>query len=246
MPHVSDVDLVGRLLAALVLCAAIGAERESRGQVAGLRTHVLVGLGAALFTLVSIYGFGDVLPAGSSGNGPRFDPSRIAAQIVSGIGFLGAGAIIRQGFNVRGLTTAASLWMVAAIGMAAGAGFWFGAVAATLIVLAALIGLRPLRPRIAGALGSDLVVLDLEMDDPKRVARVVQELADRGVEIQSVRTTVASDRTASQLELSVPSRIELGELLTLVATREGVRRVTGARSGGAEAEGGMASDPQER
>ena len=105
-----------------LLGGAIGLERELREREAGLRTHLLVCLGSALFTIVSAYGFHDFLVNG--GTLVRTDPTRIAAQIVTGIGFLGAGAIIRQGLSVRGLTTAATLWLVAAIGMASGAGYY--------------------------------------------------------------------------------------------------------------------------
>src|SRR5205823_9973843 len=115
-------------------------ERELREREAGLRTHLLVGVGSALFTEVSAYGFHDFLVHG--GALVRTDPTRIAAQIVTGIGFLGAGAIIRQGLTVRGLTTAATLWLVAAIGMATGAGYYEGALIAT---LGAIITLGPLR-----------------------------------------------------------------------------------------------------
>src|SRR5947208_14534242 len=121
-----------RLMVAAVLGGAIGFERELRERGAGLRTHLVVCVGSALFTLVSAYAF----------VGPRVDPTRIAAQIVSGIGFLGAGAIIRQGFSVRGLTTAATLWLVAAIGMACGAGYYSAALMAT---AAGLLTLGPLR-----------------------------------------------------------------------------------------------------
>jgi putative Mg2+ transporter-C (MgtC) family protein len=127
-------EVLLRLFVAAALGGAIGFERELRERQAGLRTHLVVSVGAALFTLVSAYGF-------KSFDG-KVDPTRIAAQIVSGIGFLGAGAIIRQGLSVRGLTTAASLWLVAAIGMAAGAGYWDGALIAT---LGALLTLGPLR-----------------------------------------------------------------------------------------------------
>jgi len=109
-----------RLAISAGLGGAIGFERELRERQAGLRTHLVVCVGSALFTLVSAYGFEDFFTA----TGTRIDPTRIAAQIVSGIGFLGAGAIIRQGLSVRGLTTAATLWLVAAIGMAAGAGYY--------------------------------------------------------------------------------------------------------------------------
>ena len=107
-----------RLVVAALLGGAIGLERELDEKAAGLRTHILVAAGSALFTIVSAYGFHDFLANG--GNVVRLDPTRIAAQIVTGIGFLGAGVIFRQGFTVRRLTTAASLWIVAAIGMAAG------------------------------------------------------------------------------------------------------------------------------
>ena len=126
-----QLDLVVRLLLAAFLGAAIGFEREVRGHPAGLRTHTLVALGSALFTELSIYGF-------PTEPGQPVDPTRIAAQIVTGIGFLGGGAILKEGLNVKGLTTAASLWAVAAIGMAAGAGNWFLAIASTAIVLMAL------------------------------------------------------------------------------------------------------------
>src|SRR6266702_8213948 len=107
-----------------------------REREAGLRTHLLVSLGSALFTMVGAYGFHSFLDSGASV--VRADPTRIAAQIVTGIGFLGAGAIIRQGLSVRGLTTAATLWLVAAIGMAAGAGYYSAAAITTALTIFAL------------------------------------------------------------------------------------------------------------
>jgi len=130
---------IARLALAAVLGGAVGLEREFREREAGLRTHLLVAMGAALFTIVSAFGFHDVL---TQNRLAVLDPSRIAAQIVSGIGFLGAGAIIRQGFSIRGLTTAATLWVVAAIGMASGAGLYSLAVSATVVALLALWPLR--------------------------------------------------------------------------------------------------------
>jgi len=131
-----------RLLVAALLGGAVGMERELRERQAGLRTHLLVSVGSALFTLVSAYGFSDVLAHSGPQVLVRLDPSRVAAQIVSGIGFLGAGAIIRQGLSVRGLTTAATLWLVAAIGMASGAGYYDAAIIAT---FGAILTLGPLR-----------------------------------------------------------------------------------------------------
>jgi putative Mg2+ transporter-C (MgtC) family protein len=124
----TQLDLALRLTVGLVLGAIIGFERELHRQPAGFRTHSLVSLGAALFTVVSAFGFsGDVV-----------DPTRIAAQIVSGIGFIGAGTILQYRGHIRGLTTAASLWSVAAIGTAAGAGLYVVAIVGTVLILVIL------------------------------------------------------------------------------------------------------------
>jgi len=133
-PSLSWLEALVRVAAAAGLGGVIGLERELDEKAAGLRTHMLVAVGSALFTMVGAYGFSD-FPSSN------VDPTRVAAQVVTGIGFLGAGLIFRQGFTIRGLTTAASLWLVAAIGMAAAAGFWKGAVIATVV---ALVSLRPL------------------------------------------------------------------------------------------------------
>jgi putative Mg2+ transporter-C (MgtC) family protein len=136
-----QIDVVIRLAAAAGLGMVIGIERELREQAAGLRTHMLVAVGACLFTLVSAYGFEAV------GTGET-DPSRVAAQIVTGIGFLGAGAILREGQWVRGLTTAASLWVVAAVGMAVGLGLFWASGVTVVITVASLWALRPFRRRL--------------------------------------------------------------------------------------------------
>src|SRR4051812_49448416 len=140
IPSLSGWEALLRLVIAAALGGAVGFERELRDREAGIRTHLLVSLGSALFTIISAYGFHEFLTAG--GVIVRADPSRIAAQIVTGIGFLGAGAIIRDGMSVRGLTTAATLWVVAAVGMACGAGYYWPAVAVTVLTLAALWPLR--------------------------------------------------------------------------------------------------------
>lgn len=124
-------QMLGRLVIAAFLGAVVGYERERAGKPAGIRTHGMVSLGAALFTVVSLYGFG----AGG-------DPARVAAQIVSGIGFLGAGAILHQRRGVQGLTTAASLWVTAAIGLAVGVGMAMMS-AATVVLVLALLRFRP-------------------------------------------------------------------------------------------------------
>jgi putative Mg2+ transporter-C (MgtC) family protein len=130
-----QLDISLRLFVAAVLGAAIGLEREIHAHPAGMRTHLLVSLGSAAFTVLSIFFF--EAPAAPNGSLPT-DPARIAAQIVSGIGFLGAGAILKYGSSVRGLTTAASLWATAAVGMAAGAGAWLVALITTVLVVLSL------------------------------------------------------------------------------------------------------------
>jgi putative Mg2+ transporter-C (MgtC) family protein len=138
-----DWTLILRLLIAAVLGSVIGVEREKKAWAPGLRTHMLVSVGACLFMIVSAFGFSDILGA----KNVILDPSRIAAQVVSGIGFLGAGSILLRGEVVRGLTTAASLWSVAAIGLAVGGGLYVEAVAATLVIIIILAGIKPLEER---------------------------------------------------------------------------------------------------
>jgi len=130
-----EVEMLLRLLLAAALGAVIGYQRERAGKPAGLRTHVLICVGAALFTVASLYGFG----AGA-------DPARVAAGIVAGIGFLGAGAIMRTGEGiVAGLTTAATIWVVAAIGLAVGAGLYLASAVATALTLVVLFLPHPIR-----------------------------------------------------------------------------------------------------
>jgi putative Mg2+ transporter-C (MgtC) family protein len=131
----STYEYLARLGFAFVLGASIGLERERQPRPAGLRTHTLVAVGSALFILVSTYGFKGVVGV----EGVGLDPSRVAAQVVSGIGFIGAGTIIAQSDGVRGLTTAASLWATAAIGLAAGGGLYIPAIATTVLVLVVLV-----------------------------------------------------------------------------------------------------------
>lgn len=132
-------EIAERLAVAAVLGGLIGWEREQRNKQAGFKTHLLVSVGSALIMLTSIYGFGDLVNHPNA----RFDPARLAAQVVSGIGFLGAGAILRHSnMIISGLTTAATLWVVAAIGLSVGAGFYFAAVITTVVVLIIVVVLR--------------------------------------------------------------------------------------------------------
>ena len=133
-PSLSDAELVQRLLTAALLGAVIGFERELRQKSAGLRTNILIAIGSALFTLMSYE---------LAGDGAGADPSRVAAQIVTGIGFLGAGAIMRTNGGIQGLTTAATVWVNAAVGVAAGGGEYHLAFIATGVTVAVLLVLEP-------------------------------------------------------------------------------------------------------
>ncbi|MFC6332812.1 MgtC/SapB family protein [Paenibacillus septentrionalis] len=131
---ISDMDLVIRLILSVILGGLVGIEREISNHSAGFRTHILVCLGSTTIMLLSIYGFSDFVDEFNV----RMDPARLAAQVISGIGFLGAGAIMRNGNIIKGLTTAASLWVVAAIGLCIGAGFYKAAVISTVLVITTL------------------------------------------------------------------------------------------------------------
>ena len=133
---ISDGEVVLRLILSAVAGGIVGIEREANHSSAGLRTHILVTLGSTLIMLISMYGFQGL---GSNSNGG--EPARLAAQVVSGIGFLGAGTILRNGNNIRGLTTAASIWVCGGIGLAIGNGYYLGGIVTTIIVLFSLRGL---------------------------------------------------------------------------------------------------------
>jgi putative Mg2+ transporter-C (MgtC) family protein len=210
-------EVLLRLFVAAALGGAIGVERELRERQAGLRTHLVVSVGAALFTLVSAYGFQDVLSQGRV----IVDPTRIAAQVVSGIGFLGAGAIIRQGLSVRGLTTAASLWLVAAIGMAAGAGFWTGAVIAT---AGALLTLGPLRVGAFRLLRPFMAAHDrllVEIPAGGSPAPIIDAIEQRGGRVVSLDVTQEGERR------SVGVDVELAAATNSVAVLAGVAEIDG-------------------
>jgi len=175
----TDLELLGRLLLAAVLGGAIGAERELSDQAAGLRTHMLLTIGACLFTLVSVYGFG---------GGIGTDPSRLAAQIVTGIGFLGGGAIVRHGLTVKGLTTAASIWATASVGVAIGAGSYVLGIGGAVLIVGTLFGLRRVSNLLQrwGVSREEFVLATAPGFEVKRVVELVRrEGADlRGLEHQ--------------------------------------------------------------
>ncbi|MFC4591428.1 MgtC/SapB family protein [Sphaerisporangium corydalis] len=214
---------LGELLLAFVLSAAIGLEREIRQKSAGLRTHTLVGLGAALIMLVSKYGFGDVLGAHVT-----LDPSRVAAQIVSGIGFLGAGLIVIRRDAVRGLTTAATIWLTAGVGMAAGAGLWLLAVVVTGGHFAAVCVLTPLATRLPHSKYAPSRVHLTYLDGRGVLRRVLAEFTRRGFSVTELSVDQRlrhQDQAAVSLWITVHGGGSLSELTATLAEVEGVLAV---------------------
>jgi putative Mg2+ transporter-C (MgtC) family protein len=189
-------ETILRLGLAAFAGSLVGIERERLQWAAGLRTHMLVCVGSCLVIIVSAYGFDDILS-----NHIVLDPSRIAAQVVSGIGFLGAGTILLRGEVVKGLTTAASLWAVAAIGLAVGSGLYVAALTTTAIVLLILAGLKPIEERVRDSVQSRLLVVTAKRGEMSiatlhdvlgpRSGRVKQFilLQDAGEELDTVQIT---------------------------------------------------------
>jgi putative Mg2+ transporter-C (MgtC) family protein len=215
LPTLNWDESLLRLALAAILGGLIGVERELREREAGLRTHLLVALGSALFTIVGAYGFHAFLESGQSV--VRADPTRIAAQIVTGIGFLGAGAIIRQGLSVRGLTTAATLWVVAAVGLAAGAGYYSAAAITTAVVLVALWPLRILAYRMLRRFRPEDGRLLVELPAGQPLGEVIDEIEHVGVRIDSIEVSQEGDRRRLELGLTLPRGVAAPRLVTQIA-----------------------------
>jgi putative Mg2+ transporter-C (MgtC) family protein len=218
---ISPEETILRLAVAAVLGGLVGLERERSEWAAGMRTHALVSLGSALFMVVSIFGFSDIL----NERHVVLDPSRVAAQVASGIGFFGAGTIILRREVVKGLTSAASIWAVAAVGLAVGGGMFLAAGSATLLALALLILAKPLKAR---------------MFPQRKEARRVRLVVGRGTPLAELREEIdavevplerivvhpGSGAEEDEAELVMAKGTREEELLSLI---DGLRRVSGVR-----------------
>jgi len=217
----ADWEMIGRLVLAAGLGSLVGWERERLQWAAGLRTHMLVSLGSCLMIVVSAYGFSRVI-------GPQvvLDPSRIAAQVVSGIGFLGAGSIILRNEAIKGLTTAASVWAVAGVGLAAGAGLYSAAVAATVIILVILAGLKPLEERIRAS-RTNLELQLTTLKDAFALSKLDGALGGRAGRVRQViiRPAEAEGQDDVRLLLARVSPVDTADILRRLAKLEGVLRV---------------------
>jgi putative Mg2+ transporter-C (MgtC) family protein len=207
------LDLMLRLLVSLLLGAVIGLERERQERAAGLRTVTMVSLGSCLFTIVGAYGFSQT------------DPSRVAAQIVTGIGFLGAGTIFLRKDLVRGLTTAATIWATAAIGMAAGTAQYFEAVFTTLLILAVLMVLKPIERRFFKRPNEASVSMIVPRSEAE-IDRLRSALAAIGAFAVSLRIHELND-TDDRLEADVglPQGRTTADLLRQLRAVEGARQI---------------------
>jgi putative Mg2+ transporter-C (MgtC) family protein len=220
MPELSTAEALLRLLIAAGLGGAVGLERELRDHEAGFRTHLIVSLGACVFTLVSAYAWSDW--TFSQRTGTVFDPTRIAAQIVTGIGFLGAGAIIVRGVSVRGLTTAATLWVVAAIGMAAGTGYYEVAIGAAVLVLVSLGPLKLVSSRLLSRVRLEEAELAIVLAPEGEGTRVINRIEELGGRI--VHVEFGDDRTVD-ITLGASRRAESARIAEKVNGLDDVERV---------------------
>ncbi|MCM3749985.1 MgtC/SapB family protein [Paenibacillus pasadenensis] len=223
--EISHAELTIRIVSALIIGGLIGLEREWGDHAAGFRTHILVCLGSALIMLLSIYGFSQFAYEANV----RMDPARLAAQVISGIGFLGAGTILRTGLSISGLTTAASLWVVAALGLAVGAGFYYGALLTAFLVLVSLFLLNKLEKYFTR--NRKHIELGLAMTDgPSCLQTVIARMEQYGATITQISTdSQAEDHEASlvnlRLNLKVDKFKKIPYLLDDLRTTEGVVKV---------------------
>jgi putative Mg2+ transporter-C (MgtC) family protein len=218
---ISPEQIVLRLVVAAILGALVGLERERLEWAAGMRTHALVCLGSALFMVVSIFGFSDIL----NEQHVILDPSRVAAQVASGIGFIGAGTIILRREVVKGLTTAASIWAVAAVGLAVGGGMFLAAGAATLLALALLVLAKPLKTRIfPNRKEARRVKVVVGRGTP--LAELRDEIEASEVSLERIVVRPGSDAEEDDAELVLGKGSRQEELLALM---DGLRQVSGVR-----------------
>lgn len=221
--HISDWDLTLRLLLSAALGGLIGLEREWNNHAAGFRTHILVCLGATAIMLLSIYGFEGFLQEPNV----RVDPARLAAQVISGIGFLGAGAILRTGSTVSGLTTAASIWVVAAIGLCVGAGFMYPALLTTGLVFISLFALNKWEKVFMQKRRSHELLIKVP-DKPGMLGAVTSELGELGIQIKNIQMKTLDecwdrDTSLSIVELKLDIRFQKQE--AVVAALENISAI---------------------
>ena len=237
IPWVSQLELtmVLRLIVAAALGGIVGMERGSGDRPAGLRTHILVCVGSALFMLVSIYGFDDIAPVTTTLEndiGTRRDTARIAAQVVSGIGFLGAGTILHEGLTIKGLTTAASLWIVSAIGLAVGSGMYLLSTVATMLTMLTLVTFRTWEKRFAGTRSDRRFIRVVTRNTPGIITEITAFLSDCGIKVKTlnVKTDNKNGNIILELYLKIDRTIDMVEVADGIQNIDGVLALENAKS----------------
>jgi len=195
----------------LILGGLIGYEREQSNRAAGLRTHILVCIGSTTIMLLSIYGFAEFINEPSV----RMDPARLAAQVITGIGFLGAGVILYNGISITGLTTAASLWVVAAIGLTIGAGFYYVAGLSTFLVLFSLVVLNKLEKRLSRLRRQHQMILKVH-NRPDMFNRITDILLAKSVGIHKFSTTRTDEEERQAKVLTITMDVRLPKRLSII------------------------------
>ncbi|MBR5589220.1 MAG: MgtC/SapB family protein [Phascolarctobacterium sp.] len=228
IPWVSQLELtmVLRLIVAAILGGIVGMERGSGDRPAGFRTHILVCVGSALFMLVSIYGFDDIAPVTTNLEddiGTRRDTARIAAQVVSGIGFLGAGTILHEGLTIKGLTTAASLWIVSAIGLAVGSGMYLLSTVATMLTMLTLVTFRTWEKRFAGNRSERRFIRVVTRNTPGIITEITGYLSECGIKVKTLN--VKSDNKNNNIILEIYLKIDKNIDMGMVA--DGIQNIDG-------------------
>lgn len=221
--HIDTFHLTIRLLLALVLGGMVGFEREKNSSAAGFRTHILVCLGSTLVMLLSIYGFSAFVDE----TNVRLDPARLAAQVISGIGFLGAGTILRHGLSITGLTTAASLWVVAAIGLAVGAGFYYPAVLTTWLVLMSLWVLNVLEKRWFREKRTYVLKVNA-VNKPGVMTSISRLLEEKGISV--LRLIVEEEASEERNDILITISLKLPKQLKLMPVFDEIRMLSSVHS----------------
>jgi putative Mg2+ transporter-C (MgtC) family protein len=215
--YISDLGITIRIFLAAFLGGLIGLEREWNNHAAGFRTHILVCIGSASIMLLSIYGFSEFVTE----TNVRMDPARLAAQVITGIGFLGAGAIMRTGSNVSGLTTAASIWVVAAIGLCVGAGFFYCAALSTVLVVLSLFVLNKWEKHLMWHRRKHDVIIKI-YDRPGSLGSIATKFGEQGIQIVNLKmlpyeksTLLEHAETMMELHFSIKAKKPENLLLAL-------------------------------
>lgn len=216
MAPISEMEIVLRLVISCILGGLIGFERESLDRPAGLRTHILVCVGSTLMMIVSMYGF-------TGFETVTKDPARIAAQVVSGIGFLGAGTILREGLTVTGLTTAASLWVVAGIGLAIGSGLFFAGIVGTALVFLTLVFFGQVERRHWSSKYRDKIKIVIR-NQPGQLGQVGMFFGKNGIGIKNITMHHIHEQNVINLEfiLKIPANADMIKIFAELTEIDGV------------------------